>query len=89
MRCSSWCVLSLPPYPGALLGWLVLNQSSNTIIYGVSLTMAAGMMVYLSLKELLPVANKLDSTNGLLTSAFLFGGMAAVTALLVLVEYTA
>ena len=45
------------------------------------------MMVYISLKELLPTAYKFDSTNGKLVSGCLVFGMAIMAVSLILFLY--
>ena len=56
-------------------------------MYGVSFGLIAGMMVYISLKELLPTAQKFDKTNGILVTVFLVIGMAIMALSLVLFYY--
>lgn len=45
-------------------GWLILRGSpANPLVYGVLFAIVAGMMVYISLHELLPTALRYDPTN--------------------------
>ena len=57
------------------------------VVYGVSFGIIAGMMVYISLKELLPTAHKFDKTNGVLVTIFLIAGMLIMALSLVLFYY--
>ncbi|MFI3176597.1 MAG: zinc transporter ZupT [Eubacteriales bacterium] len=43
---------------GALLGWLILMPFINDLVYGVLFGMVAGIMVFISLDELLPCARE-------------------------------
>jgi len=43
---------------GALIGYLLLAQFFNDFVFGITFAMVAGIMVYISLDELLPAAQK-------------------------------
>ncbi|WP_240628710.1 ZIP family metal transporter [Trueperella pyogenes] len=43
---------------GALLGYLILREVMNDTIFGLTFAAVAGIMVYISLDELLPSAEK-------------------------------
>lgn len=43
---------------GALVGWLILMPFMNDVVYGLIFTVVAGIMVFISLDELLPAAEK-------------------------------
>lgn len=75
-----------PPL-GALLGWLVLKDVFSPAVYGVAFGLIAGMMVFISLKELLPTAYRFDSTKGKLVSVFLVVGMVIMALSLILFLY--
>jgi len=76
------------PYPaGALLGWLALKDVFGPVVYGISFGLISGMMVFISLKELLPTARKFDTTGGHLVNAFLVIGMAVMALSLILFLY--
>jgi ZIP family zinc transporter len=72
---------------GALLGWLVLYRFFGPLVYGITFGLISGMMVYISLKELLPTAYRFDSTKGKLVSGCLVFGMAVMAASLILFLY--
>jgi ZIP family zinc transporter len=57
-------------------------------MYGVLFGMIAGMMVFITLKELLPTAHKYDASDTIVTP-FIFVGMAVMGGSLLLFEYTA
>lgn len=83
-----WAFLSGVSEPlGALLGWLVLQKLFGPLVYGITFGLIAGMMVYISLKELLPTAYRFDSTKGKLVSGCLVFGMVAMAASLILFLY--
>lgn len=75
------------PFPGALLAWLILQFHSSTVFFGLCFSLSAGLLVGVSLKELLPTAHKFDR-KGLITSALLVSGMLASSGSLLLVDYT-
>ena len=62
----SWGILSGISEPvGALLGWLVLRQPSfSGVTYGIMFGLVAGIMTYISLDELLPMAYKYGGDGG-------------------------
>ena len=72
---------------GALLGWLIFQYLFGPLAYGIAFGIIAGMMVYISLKELLPTAHKFDKTNGIIVAVFLVIGMAVMALSLVLFQY--
>lgn len=73
--------------PGALLGWLVLREQFGPLVYGISFGFISGMMVFISLKELLPTAYRFDKTNGKLVSGSLVVGMLVMAVSLILFLY--
>ena len=79
--------LSLSPFPtGALLGWLVFKDIFGPLVYGCLFGIIAGMMVFISLKELIPTAHKFDR-RGILVAVFLVVGMVIMAASLLLFLY--
>jgi len=58
----------------------------NTVVYGVLFGMIAGMMVFITLKELLPTAHKYDTSDTIVTP-FIFIGMAVMGGSLLLFDY--
>lgn len=73
-----------PPLSGALLGWLILKNSFGPLVYGITFGLISGMMVFISLKELLPTAYRFDTTNGKVVSVSLVAGMLVMASSLVL-----
>lgn len=47
---------------GALIGWFALSAFINDLVYGIVFALIAGIMVFISLKELLPLALEFDSS---------------------------
>lgn len=83
-----WSFLSGISEPlGALLGWLVLKDHFGPLVYGVSFGVIAGMMVYISVKELLPTAQRFDKNGSFIVPLFLTIGMAAMALSLLLFLY--
>ncbi|KAA8498585.1 Zinc transporter ZupT [Porphyridium purpureum] len=81
-----WATMSgLTELVGALLGWLVLKNVLSQVVYGILFGLVAGMMVYVSLKELLPTAHKYD-VDDRLTSACFFAGAGVIALSLVLFQ---
>ena len=72
---------------GALLGWLILKDLFGPLVYGVSFGIIAGMMVYISLKELLPTAQRFDKKNSFIVPLFLTVGMVIMALSLLLFLY--
>lgn len=71
---------------GGIMGYLVLygNAMSDTA-YGALFAVVGGMMVYISLKELLPTALKYDPHDKHVTNC-MFGGMAIMALSLILFQ---
>ena len=79
-----WGALSGMSEPvGALLGWLILANSFSDAIYGLMFGLVAGMMVMISLKELLPTAYRYDPGDTVVTNS-LIAGMVVIALSLVL-----
>lgn len=82
-----WATLSgMTELVGALLGWIVLRRVFNHVVYGVLFGIVGGMMVYISLKELLPTAHRYDPDDKVTTLGLVFG-MVAMALSLVLFEF--
>ena len=43
---------------GAIVGWFLLKPIMNDIVYGIIFAMVAGIMVFISLDQLLPTARE-------------------------------
>jgi ZIP family zinc transporter len=63
-----------------------MRAGFNTVVYGVLFGMIAGMMVFITLKELLPTAHKYDTSDTIVTP-FIFIGMAVMGGSLLLFDY--
>jgi ZIP family zinc transporter len=76
-----WATLSGMSEPiGALFGWLVL--SDDPVGFGVIFALVAGMMVYISIKELLPTALKYDPRDTVATTCAVVGMVVMAASLL-------
>lgn len=74
MKAFFWGVLSgLSEILAALLGWLVLADRFSNTLFGVLFGIVAGMMVIISIKELLPTAHRYDPDDTLTSTCFIVG----------------
>ena len=82
-----WAFLSGISEPiGGLIGWLVFaNSDLNPLAYGIMFSLVAGMMVFISVHELLPTALAYDPKNTFVTFA-LIGGMVIMALSLLLFD---
>ena len=69
---------------GALLGWLVLMPIMNDTVYGVIFAAVAGIMVFISLDELLPAAREYGQPH--IAIYGLLSGMAVMALSLILLS---
>lgn len=83
-KAFTWGILSGLSEPfAALLGWLVLANRFSDSMYGGIFGGVAGMMVIISVKELLPTAHRYDPEDQVVTYSFMTG-MAVMALSLVL-----
>lgn len=59
----------------ALLGWAVLAATIDNVTYGVLFGIVAGMMVIISMRELLPTAHHYDPEDTVVSYSFIAGMM--------------
>ena len=71
---------------GALCGWLVLKNSFGPALYGICFGLVGGMMVYISLAELLRTALRFDP-KGYIAIPSLVAGMFVMAISLLLFVY--
>jgi len=72
----------------ALMAWGILNRSEfNNDVYGVLFGLVAGMMVFISVKELLPTAHRYDPLDTVVTNS-LIAGFVIIALSLLLFERT-
>eukprot|EP00629_Pelagomonadales_sp_RCC1024_P017929 CAMPEP_0119261172 /NCGR_PEP_ID=MMETSP1329-20130426/1317_1 /TAXON_ID=114041 /ORGANISM="Genus nov. species nov., Strain RCC1024" /LENGTH=330 /DNA_ID=CAMNT_0007260683 /DNA_START=169 /DNA_END=1161 /DNA_ORIENTATION=- len=82
-----WALLSGASEPiGALVGWLILKDHFNNLVYGIVFGMVAGMMVMICLNELIPTAHRYDPCDTVVTKSIV-AGMAVMAASLCLFVY--
>jgi len=77
------CLSGLSEPVAALLGWLVLANAVSDDIYAILFGLVSGMMVIISLKELIPTAHRYDPEDTVVTYS-LIGGMVIIALSLVL-----
>jgi len=81
-----WGILSGCTEPiGAIMGYIILAQTMSNIVYGLMFGLVAGMMVRISLKELLPTAYRYDPEDTVITKS-VCGGMLLMASSLVLFQ---
>ena len=69
-----WGCLSGVSEPlAALLGWAVLANSFSDELYGVLFGMVSGMMIIISVRELLPTAHRYDPEDSVVTNSYILG----------------
>ena len=79
-----WGMLSGISEPfAAVVGWLILKGSMSNTLYAVLFGIVSGMMVIVSVKELLPTARRYDPNDEIVTSSFVVGmGIMALSLIL-------
>lgn len=77
------CLSGLSEPVAALLGWAVLARAMSDEAYAVLFGLVSGMMVIISLKELIPTAHRYDPEDSVVTYS-LIAGMAIISLSLVL-----
>jgi ZIP family zinc transporter len=84
-----WGVVSgLSEIIAALLAWAILAPLVSETVYGVMYSIVAGMMVIISISELLPPALRYDPENAVTGKSFIMG-MAIMALSLVLLTSSA
>ncbi|CAM9568289.1 unnamed protein product [Ectocarpus sp. 12 AP-2014] len=73
-KAFGWALLSGVSEPiGAGLGWLVLKDIMNELVYGLLFGVVAGMMVNITIHELIPTAVRYDPSDKVTTNAIIAG----------------
>lgn len=81
-----WAFISGIAEPiGGLIGWALIKTVINDAVYGVLFGITAGIMVYISMKELLPTARRKDFTDKYV-SILLFVGFLVMDISIILFE---
>ena len=68
---------------GAIIGWAILANSFSDTMYATMFGLVSGIMVIISVRELLPTAHRYDADDNVVTYSFI-GGMAMIALSLVL-----
>ena len=71
---------------GGFFGWLVLENTMTETAFAVLFGIVGGMMVTISVTDLLPTAHFYDPDNTVMTYAFI-GGMAFMSISLILLQF--
>lgn len=77
------CLSGMSEPIAALLGWAVLANAMSDDVYAILFGLVSGMMVIISLKELIPTAHRYDPDDTVVTYS-LIGGMVIIALSLVL-----
>lgn len=77
------CLSGLSEPVAALLGWAVLANAMSDYAYAILFGLVSGMMVIISMKELIPTAHRYDPEDTVVTYS-LIGGMFIIALSLVL-----
>ena len=87
VKAFTWGLLSGVSEPvAALVGYLVLANHFSDTLYAVLFGMVAGMMVIVSVKELLPTARRYDPEDATVTNAFVIGMLIMAISLVLFVS---
>jgi len=74
MKGFLWALLSgASEFVAALLGWLILANVFSEIAYGLLFGLVGGMMIMISMKELLPTAHVYDPKDTCVSLSFIVG----------------
>ncbi|KAL7526505.1 hypothetical protein ACHAWF_001798 [Thalassiosira exigua] len=85
-RCKAFmwgCLSGLSEPIAALLGWVVLAQVMTDTVYAILFGLVGGMIIMISLKELIPTAHRYDPEDTVVTYSVIVG-MAVMALSLVL-----
>ncbi|CAM9743582.1 unnamed protein product [Ectocarpus sp. 6 AP-2014] len=86
-KAFGWALLSGVSEPiGAGLGWLILKDIMSELVYGLLFGVVAGMMVNITIHELIPTAVRYDPTDKVTTNSII-AGMAIMALSLTLFLY--
>ncbi|CAM9332796.1 unnamed protein product [Laminaria digitata] len=86
-KAFGWALLSGVSEPiGAALGWLILKDVMSELVYGLLFGAVAGMMVKLTIHELIPTAVRYDPADKVTTNSII-AGMAIMALSLILFKY--
>lgn len=69
-----WALLSGVSEPiGAGLGWLILKDVMSELVYGILFGVVAGMMINITIHELIPTAVRYDPADKVTTNSIILG----------------
>jgi len=74
VKAFSWALISGASEPlAALLGWAILANSFSDQLYAILFGLVSGMMIIISIRELLPTAHRYDFEDTVVTYSFIAG----------------
>lgn len=69
-----YCLIAGISMPiGAFIAWGAVGGTLSPIVYAILFGLIAGIMVFISVRELIPTAHRYDKSDGMATYAMLFG----------------
>ena len=80
------CLSGVSEIVGALLGWAILKDHFDNMLYGIVFGMVGGMMIMICLNELIPTAHRYDPQDKVVTKSIV-AGMAVMASSLCLFIY--
>ncbi|CAF2833663.1 unnamed protein product [Rotaria sp. Silwood2] len=82
-----WTFISALAEPfGGIIGWLIAGDGLNANVNGIMFGLVVGMMVTISIKELIPTAHRFCLSRDKVTYSILFG-MCVIAFSLILLDY--
>lgn len=73
-KAFGWALLSGVSEPiGAGLGWIVLKDNMSETVYGILFGVVAGMMINITIHELIPTAVRYDPADKITTNSIIVG----------------
>ena len=75
---------------GALVGWVITSIFAHNLgpwLFGAAFGLAAGLLTFMSLHELIPIAHKFDPTDKYSTYFMLFGIFIMIITTVVFIDF--
>ncbi|CAF1157250.1 unnamed protein product [Rotaria sordida] len=87
LKAFRWTFISALAEPvGGIIGWLIAGDGLNANVNGIMFGLVVGMMVTISIKELIPTAHRFCLSRDKVTYSILFG-MCVIAFSLILLDY--
>ncbi|CAF4799059.1 unnamed protein product [Rotaria sp. Silwood1] len=87
LKAFRWTLISALAEPfGGIIGWLIADDGLNANVNGIMFGLVVGMMVTISIKELIPIAHHFCLSKDNVTYSILFG-MCVIAFSFILLDY--